>query len=184
MTTFLEAVVEMAQRCNPNGWMSSETAPETLEALIERTARDGIITVSSLHSERTIFGSPWINAAFRAWHDAVHLAIGAPFTLEGEREVCFEQQRQLEERYEAAVGTAELDFWLTLIRIEVIGQAEYFERTGAFPEDQVAFCIDQLINRATEARKQRAAAARLDRAAELKGAEAIDSFNDLCQGLK
>ena len=85
-------------------------------------------------SERTIYRDPRVNWAFRAWHDAAHLAIDAPFTLAGERAACEYQIAELLRAFPCAPASA-----VHLIRREVIGQAEHFAATGQFPADQIAF---------------------------------------------
>lgn len=85
-------------------------------------------------SEGTIYGDARVNHAFRAWHDAAHIAGGFAFTLAGERAACEYQiagARKLFPRLPAWIVRA--------IRAEVTGQAEYFATHGIFPADQSAF---------------------------------------------
>lgn len=90
-------------------------------------------------SDATIFGDPAINWAFRAWHDATHLALAADFTLAGERATCEAQIVALERAYPRIPKLC-----ATILRAEVIGQAEHFVRFGSFPLDQVAFTLEAI----------------------------------------
>lgn len=96
--------------------------------------RGSVLPVWSGESERTIWGDARVNYAFRAWHDSTHRALGADFTLAGETAVIEAQISALYRLYPSAPG------WCgRLLRIEGIGQVIEFQRTGAFPVDQVAF---------------------------------------------
>lgn len=88
-------------------------------------------------SENTIYGDPRVNHAFRAWHDACHIRARAGFDLAGEMRTC---DRQIAEFY-AAFPSAPKEI-ADLLRAEIIGQAEYFAVTGAFPVNQKAFICD------------------------------------------
>lgn len=102
----------------------ADTAPSTFEDLIKAPS----LIVWSGASDRTIYGDPAVNWAFRAWHDSLHLKLNAPFTLEGEKRVALEQARLVDS-----------DAIARIILAEVVGQAEYFAKQGEFPVDQVAF---------------------------------------------
>lgn len=90
--------------------------------------------------ERTIYSSPTVNHAFRAWHDMLHVAFGAELNDEGERIVCAESIMIL-----ARQAGIVLDD-LRAIRFEIVGQLDYAARhDGQFPDDQAAFiaaCFD------------------------------------------
>lgn len=135
---FNAAVMTMANRTNPTGWdiVSEEDAPGSLDDLIAYVKRTGGIDVSGAHSEETIYGCPEHNAAFRAWHDAVHYAIKAEFNLAGEAAVAFVQIAQLYNRYGGGENVVK---WAAYILSEVIGQAMHTLKTGDFPTDQVTF---------------------------------------------
>lgn len=90
-------------------------------------------------SEHTIYRDPCVNHAFRAWHDAAHIAGGFGFTLEGERAACEYQIAEALRRYPRIAPRV-----LGLIRAEVIGQAEYYATHGEFPIDQEAFIREYL----------------------------------------
>lgn len=138
--SFNIATLHMANRTNPRGWNVSADAPDTLAKLKARAKRDGRITVSSLHSDLTIYGDPEVNCAARAWHDACHILADAPFTDEGERAVCELQKAQLR----AVYGDASSLLFCAIIHAEVIGQLDYKTANGRFPDDQRGFVMTAL----------------------------------------
>jgi hypothetical protein len=101
---------------------------------------DGTMLVFDGASEQTIYGDARVNHAFRAWHDAQHIRARAGFTLAGERLACEMQCRDLQRAFPSVPESV-----LRLIRAEVIGQAEYFARHGAFPIDQAKFIEEYLL---------------------------------------
>lgn len=83
--------------------------------------------------EATIYPSPAVNHAFRAWHDAIHLTLCAGFDAPGELAVAREHERQAR-----AAGLSELD--VCTLFFDTWGQFRYAEmHGGAFPTDQAAF---------------------------------------------
>lgn len=90
-------------------------------------------------SDSTVYGDACVNHAFRAWHDAAHIAGAFPFTLSGEIAACEFQLTQLRDAFPRHPQS-----WDALIRAEVIGQAEYYSVHGEFPSDQYAFMVEYL----------------------------------------
>lgn len=109
----------------------ADIAPSTFNDL----KANGLV-IWSRASDHTIYEDARVNHAFRAIHDAMHLSLGAEFTLDGEIWVAKEQARQ-----------AGSDLLAELILAEVIGQAEYFKQHGVFPSDQKAFTQAYLKNK-------------------------------------
>lgn len=109
---------------------TAATSPRYTRELLRA---DGLLVWDGA-SERTIYADARVNFAFRAWHDACHIAGDLGFTLEGERGACEMQKRQLVAAYPRAPRR-----WLALLDAEIIGQLEELERTGAFPLDQAGF---------------------------------------------
>jgi len=91
------------------------------------------IPVWSGASTRTIWSGPRVNYLFRAWHDSVHLLLGADFDPAGELDVARYQCREIH-------GSAER----ALLWIETAGQVQYHAAHGAFPSNQRRFVIDAL----------------------------------------
>ena len=95
---------------------------------------DGSMLVWDGASDRTIYWDAAVNHAFRAWHDACHIAGRFGFNLDGERAACELQIVQAR----LAFPSIPLSIIAT-IRAEVVGQAEYFAAHGCFPLDQRKF---------------------------------------------
>lgn len=146
------AVMHLANRTNPRGWdVKSGTgyrldagndveAPATLEAQKAWVRRHGRVCVDGRHSLMTIYGDPEVNYAFRAWHEATHIRLNAPFTRAGEARVCAAQQADVAKLY----GRREAFMFAHILHCEVLEQAEELERTGRFPADQRAFTLSRL----------------------------------------
>jgi hypothetical protein len=102
------------------------------------------IIVNSQHSENSIFADESINCAFRAWHDSCHLRANANFSPEGE------QRAAMLMNYDVLNGDVDEDnvnLFLNLIHIEVIGQGKYFELYGDFPTHQMDFARGYMMGR-------------------------------------
>jgi hypothetical protein len=125
------AILQAAARLR---WEARPDAPDTFEALRAAHARTGLVVVSSLYSERTIYGSPRVNWAQRALHDALHLKHGCDFSRHGE----------LSCAAEATVRAVRRGSDRDLMRADAIGQVEHYFAFGAFPADQRAFVLDYL----------------------------------------
>lgn len=115
----------------PKDYRVSDTAPATFKDLV---SSPGLVVWSGA-SENTIYGSPLVNYAFRAWHDSLHKLLGAEFTLDGEIRVAREQARVIGGMY------------AEIVIAEVEAQAKHLELLGYFPVDQYAFICDYLKKR-------------------------------------
>jgi len=133
---FNAAVLTMCSRLLPGGYDVSLAAPETYEELIAHLDAGGRMVVYSGGSERTIYGDPEVNFAFRAWHDWCHWRGRHDFSHEGERAACAMQSEHLVTLYGESPQTLR---WRYILQAEIIGQREYYDRHGEFPEDQRAF---------------------------------------------
>lgn len=120
------------------GWTASDDVGplDDFEVIKRAFARDGRVTVWTGASENTIFDDAETNWAFRAWHDAAHLAHGLPFTIEGETATAYVQASHLIGEYGDGDDVVEM---VALLLCEVVGQAERFARYGEFPADQMAY---------------------------------------------
>lgn len=107
----------------------------TLVEITEFYKSKGVLGVSDIGCENTIFGNKNINLAFRAWHDSIHIKHNLPFTLEGELAVFNEIQSQLHCNYY---------FEKLLLYGDIIGQTLYYEKYKVFPDNQRDFVIDFL----------------------------------------
>lgn len=110
---------------------AKDTAPDTFASLLANKYSRLVVWAGA--SEKTIYGDPSVNWAFRAWHDALHIKLNADFTLQGEILVAREQATLIDS-----------DAMASLIMAEVQGQAEYFAKHGEFPVDQQQFIMEYL----------------------------------------
>jgi hypothetical protein len=127
-----DAIKAEAKRMNLPTFTVSDVAPQSFEDLMQHYKATGSLVIWSGGSDATIYKDPAVNYLFRAMHDYTHILINADFTMKGETRTAYKQMSQ--------VGT-EL---AKIIQIEIIGQAEYYMKTGSFLDDQVQFTIDQL----------------------------------------
>ena len=119
-----------------------DEAPSSLESLLNRwlceVDGDRTIAVSNAHSDRTVFGAPEVNHAFRAWHDWAHIRHRLPFTPEGEHAAYLLQLDDMRRVCGAITNARALR---NLLWAEVVGQVQYELTHGEFPDDQVAFVV-------------------------------------------
>lgn len=137
------AIMTMARLSFPNGFDVSsklgEFDSDSFGSLRRHVAQTGRMVVWPGESDRTIYADPAVNWTFRAWHDANHLAHGFDFSLSGEAATVESQIAELR-----LVFPRMPERWAQILRCEVVGQAEHFERFGEFVTDQVAFTLAQL----------------------------------------
>lgn len=134
------ATLTIANRLCPRGWDVSDIAPSTLEGISGYIQRVGRPCVWRGGSERTIFGEPDTNYAFRAWHDVRHWQLQAPFTRAGEEAVLAAQIADIRTLYGVHPE------FEALLTAEVIGQLEHQATYGVFPDDQYGFVREYLAN--------------------------------------
>jgi hypothetical protein len=100
----------------------------------------GRIRVNVENSTNTIFGTPTINWQFRAWHDMCHILTGADFSRDGELAACREMQRQIDALPDYT--RVEKEEFKRIVWIEVMGQYEYYQQEGKYPDNQYEFFIN------------------------------------------
>ena len=143
---FDAAVMTIARTVVPGGWDVADDAPSTFEQLSEHLATGRRMVVWSGASGLTIYGSPEVNFAFRAWHDWLHWQGNHPFTFEGETMVGWTQVEQLRKMFG---HHPRLRQWQAYLFAEVIGQVMYAELNGGFPGNQRQFAqrlVDVLLD--------------------------------------
>lgn len=140
--SFNAAIHHVANRLNPAGFdlLPDAEAPSSLEALTEYHALHHRLAVSKDYSDKTAFGDPEVNWAFRAWHDWTHQHHQLPLTFEGENAVAWLQVGHLRD---LGLWTPFRQAWLLS---EVVGQAKLLRDTGSFPDDQWEFTISDLYS--------------------------------------
>lgn len=130
--TFNNAVLRLAPVHVARGF-----APSCYAELMNAATLGGPLPVWEGASDQTIFSDARVNHAFRAWHDATHVARGHGFTLDGEIATMRDQCAALRAAFPAAPQWA-----YDILRAEVQGQAEYFATHGTFPIDQITFTLN------------------------------------------
>jgi hypothetical protein len=132
---FNVAVNHITSKILPCGFDVSADAPTSYDDLCAHYKRTGRILVWNGGIDNTIFADPETTFAFRAWHDSRHVMCRFDFSMTGEIQTCNAQIADIMVIYSGQTA----DDFAELIRAEVIGQAEYKERYGGFPLDQMGF---------------------------------------------
>lgn len=134
-TTLISALAALVRdQAHGLQFEATGTAPETMQGLVVTQGR----YISGLYSDTSIYGDAQHNILFRAWHDSLHLQLGAgfDFTPDGETRVALEQAR-IASQYGEILGRA---LWA-----DTYGQGAHYLKYGAFPVDQQAFVSAYLI---------------------------------------
>ena len=131
--SFNVVVKQIASRLFPTGFDVGPDAPDAFDKLKARLDSGARMLVWDGASDKTIFACPETNYAFRAWHDWLHWKLGADFTPQGERVVMLAMQAQVVSLYGRSGDSRR---WFAILEAEVLGQLEYKEDHGGFPEDQ------------------------------------------------
>jgi len=116
----------------------SPDAPNESEALFDWAASHVVgvdpIPVWDGASDDSIYGSPEVNYAYRAWHDATHIKLGLDFSMESEEQVSLAHVR---EAWDAGLSAEDC----RLLWIDSQGQNEYFKVHGDFVPNQREFAL-------------------------------------------
>lgn len=113
-------------------------APSTFADLVQ-CQHSATLPVWDGASNATIFRDAKVNHAFRAWHDATHIANYRAFDLAGEIQTCADQKAQVRLYYPSAPA------WVyRLLDVEISEQAAHFVAHGEFPLDQLAFTLERI----------------------------------------
>lgn len=129
----------------PQGYQVTDDEKEvdTFKKIWWRHHYTGLIRVWSGASDKTIFGDPKVNHAFRAWHDHTHIVNKLSFKPEHEVAVCEIQKKQLRAYLRNGRGLYAEEL-VDLIDIEICGQLAYYQLTGNFVKDQRDFAIKMM----------------------------------------
>lgn len=141
------AILTICQRLLPGGFDIAENAPDTYEAIVALFESGKRYVVYAGGSENTIYGDPEVNYHFRAWHDWCHWTGRFDFSLEGELGAYRMQCGHLVSVY----GEDEtVRHWQHILFADIIGQKLYHREHGTFPDDQLAFVLSVLKDRACD----------------------------------
>lgn len=149
---FERATLAIARRLVPQGWRGHDKAPDNLRDLAaawDNCKRiGGPVIVSDLHCDRTVFSSPDVNMAFRAWHDYRHITEGAEFDDAGEYAVHNAMCRDSALwRVERGIDLMGMRRAYALLEAENLGQLAYWRAYGAPPAGQRTFALGYLAAR-------------------------------------
>jgi hypothetical protein len=144
ISTALNALVaNICAECWPDGFdLSTTDAPNTFKGLKQEYERRGRITVFSGNSDNSIFADVTINQMARAWHDWAHIQANADFSLRGEELACDLQCTQISSRFNAT----EAEGLIRILRADVIGQAQYYEKHRKYVRRQKDFVVEYLTD--------------------------------------
>lgn len=134
MNVLENAVFNIAKKLVKN-WRVSSDAPNSYEALKKDYAIKGIITVYDGGCDKTIYSTPELNHAFRAWHDYTHLKHDLDFSRRGEFSVC-DIQLDLLRVYNVP------DYYLNIFEADIKGQILYYNKHKKFVDNQIKFVLD------------------------------------------
>lgn len=137
------ARAECARHC-PEGFDVMDEGPQTFPTLCSHFEQNGKIGVTRDESPDTIFDTPEGKHAFMAWHDRMHVKLGAQFNRDGELAVFHEQAAQIR-RHD--MDPAMLAAMINILRCEVVSQFDYKVANGEYPQYQRDFTADYLDGR-------------------------------------
>jgi Ribosomal RNA adenine dimethylase len=138
---FNAAVLTMSSKLFPGGFLVGPDCPHSYEELVARLDAGKMMYVYDGASDRTIYGCPEVNYAFRAWHDWCHWKGRHHFSYTGEVAVYHMQCGHLDKIYGESART---EHWKRILKAEIVGQLEYLLEYGQFPEDQRSFVENYL----------------------------------------
>src|SRR4051794_1017008 len=118
------AILCIAAELFPDGFDVSSDAPDTyrkLRAHLDVGRRMGVYNGGC---ENTIYAYPYVNYAFRAWHDPCHYSGKHNFSLKGEQETCLMQCSQLRRLYG---DNGNIRHWANLLDADIVGVCRYYQ---------------------------------------------------------
>lgn len=133
-----------ASRVCPVGFDAVPLAPQTLLECTDYYRRTGRLVISEDNSNDTIYNDPSGNKAFRAWHDWTHVHYQYEFDRAGEYATFL---KQCEDMRSHDIEPERLAGLVNVLRCEIVGQFDYKQANGAFPQYQRAFTIDYVEGR-------------------------------------
>ncbi len=136
------AVSHIASRLFPTGFDVTESPMSPADMFTAYNESGGRLLVSSAYSDFTIFADVGINCEFRAWHDSKHILLNLGFDNSGEFAVYQAQLRDIAALYD---GRDFINFG-ALLHADIVGQFEFNEKFGKFPENQALFVSEYLRN--------------------------------------
>lgn len=144
--------IEVLEQCildlAPNHY-ACENAPNDYKSLMNwyNNNNSGVLPVFNGSSDKTIYSSDRVNFAFRAWHDAIHIAFKLDFSYADELEVA---KHHVDELLCWCIGHG-IDGNLAydaaeLVYADVVGQVEYYYHHKKYVDNQLDFVVDYIVN--------------------------------------
>jgi hypothetical protein len=138
LNRFVTVIAETWTQFTGFGWQGDPKAPTDYGSLLQAYVRSQLtgepLPVSNQHSDRSIYGSPEGNLAYRFWHDVTHMRLGLGFELDDEIEVA---NVQLDVLRAAGFEPGSLEY--ELLHADTLGQTLAGAAIGSFPANQVCF---------------------------------------------
>ena len=110
-----------------------DNAPSSLKEALEAYKQHGRLIIWSGASHNTIWQAPEFNWLFRAWHDFCHVKLQSEFDDAGELRT-----------FKLQASQTESSFLQQVLELEIVGQLEYYNSMGVFPENQIEFFKSKL----------------------------------------
>lgn len=129
---FQTLLIQECKKLNLPQYEVKDTAPATFKDLVQAYSETKKLIIWSDASENTIWGVQG-NWLFRAWHDFIHIKHQTEFTENGEYRTFLAQAAQTES-----------SFLQKLIKLEIVGQFDYYKTSGRFPVNQLNFLKESL----------------------------------------
>ncbi len=154
-----DAILTISRLLLPKGFDVSNDAPSTFSALCRHLDAEHRMTVYGGGCDNTIYASPQVNQAFRAWHDLCHWTAQSDFSVQGETNVWRMQCQHIKLVYGQTLRTR---MWTQLLHAEIVGQRLYYELHKTYLADQRAFVQSFLKNPQAALRLQVPSSAMVD----------------------
>lgn len=126
-------------------WVASNDAPNDYKSMLSSIADKGLYVVYSGASENSIFTTNEYNFKFRALHDHGHCKNNLSFSFKDEKKLGLIQANELYwialklgYSYEIAYNVFDL------VHADIVGQIEFYEKTGEYVKDQKSFVLDYI----------------------------------------
>jgi hypothetical protein len=110
---------------------AKSNAPATIAELV--SAATSRLVVFSEFSENTVYGDPAMNRAQRAWHDGIHLRLGAGFDPVSELRVARQQAHEM-----ALITGDRLAEW---VYADLYASILHMVKYGVFPDHQLSLVL-------------------------------------------
>lgn len=115
----------------------ADVAPGSHRELLQCYNASGRLVIWAGCSDNTIWGGRADNWRFRAWHDLCHIKSGMCDKVD-----CFDTRHEIELSGFQCLGLS--DGLGMMVNIEIAGQAVYYQQTGRFVDNQIAFALERI----------------------------------------